>query len=462
MGADMTEGTVVKWLKEEGDSVARGDKLAEIETDKTVVEMESYSNGLLRKIVVGEGIKVNVGELIAYIGDAGDELPFIAGEAEADEPEPEMVAEPEVVEAPPPAPAPVPAAVPALVPGGRIKASPMARRLARERGIDIALVPGTGPGGRITRDDVLSWTPPPVEKVAEEVPAEEEVVEAPVAEVAEEAPVAEVAEEEPAEEAVEEAPAEEVAEEALSEEAPATSVAPALSGLIDASDELLTSMRQAIARVTVRSKTEKPHFYVTVSVDATEMMNLRASVNEALDGTGTRISVNDVIIKACVNALQAHPKFNKYFEDDRLVGQSGVNVGIAISLESGLIVPALLNCEGMSLSQISQAAKDLGRRARGDGSPLTQEEMTGGTFAISNMGMLDVESFSAIIVPPQTAILAVGSVVKTPVVRDGEIVVADIMKATLSVDHRVADGAEGAVFLNEIRKNLENPLRLLV
>ena len=405
MGADMTEGTIVKWLKAEGDAIERGDKLAEIETDKTVVEMEAYSAGLLRKIVVAEGERVPVGELIAYIGDADDEVPETAAPAASEAP----------AAAPPPAP-PTPAAAPAAVPpappaaptpppaGGRVKASPMARRLARERDIDISLIVGTGPGGRITRDDVLSYQPPAA--------------------------------------------------------APAVAASPAPE--IDSSDVPLTSMRQAIARVTVRSKTEKPHFYVTVAVDMTELMRLRMGINEALAESGVRVSVNDMIIKASVKALTAQPKFNKFYEDDRLVGQSDINIGLAIALEQGLIVPALLQCQGKSLVQLSQAAKDLGRRARGDGGTLTQEELTGGTFAISNMGMLDVESFSAIIVPPQSAILATGSVTKTPVVRDDQIVVADIMKATLSVDHRVADGAEGAVFLNEIRKNLENPARLLL
>ena len=402
MGADMTEGTIVKWLKAEGDAVERGDKLAEIETDKTVVEMEAYAGGLLRKIVVAEGGRVPVGELIAYIGDADDEVPEIAAPAaEAPAAPPAPPAAPAVAEPVAPTPAAPPMPPPA---GGRVKASPMARRLARERNIDISQVAGTGPGGRITRDDVLSYQPPA--------------------------------------------------------SAPAIAAAPAPE--IDSSDVPLTSMRQAIARVTVRSKTEKPHFYVTVSADMTELMRLRTGINEALADSGVRVSVNDMIIKASVNALTAQPKFNKFYEDDRLIGQSDINVGLAIALEQGLIVPALLQCQGKSLVELSQAAKDLGRRARGDGGTLTQEELTGGTFAISNMGMLDVESFSAIIVPPQSAILATGSVTKTPVVRDDEIVVADIMKATLSVDHRVADGAEGAVFLNEIRKNLENPARLLL
>ncbi len=405
MGADMTEGTIVKWLKAEGDSVARGDKLAEIETDKTVVEMEAYSQGLLRKIVVAEGGKVPVGDLIAFIGEADDEVPEISAPAAAAAPAETSApaAAPTGPVMAPAAAAPQAAAMPPSA-GGRVKASPMARRLAREQNLDIAQIAGTGPGGRITRDDVLSYRPPALAPVMASAPAPQ----------------------------------------------------------IDSSDVPLTSMRQAIARVTVRSKTEKPHFYVTVAIDMTDLMRLRTGLNEALADSGVRVSVNDMIIKASANALIAKPKFNKFYEDDRLVGQANINIGIAIALEEGLIVPALLHCQGKSLPELSRAAKDLGRRARGDGGTLTQEELTGGTFAISNMGMLNVESFSAIIVPPQSAVLATGSVTKTPVVRDDQIVVADIMKATISVDHRVADGAEGAVFLNEIRKNLENPARLLI
>ncbi len=421
MGADMTEGTVVKWLKSEGDDVARGDKLAEIETDKTVVEMEAYNAGILRRIVLGDGTRAPVGSLLAYIGDADDELPEIADDSDDSEPaeEPELevedvAAEPEpvTVSAPEPAPvaevaAPAPAPPAPTVEGGRIKASPLARRLAREKGYDIAAIPGTGPGGRITRDDVLGFTPAPAF-------------------------------------------------------APSGVGAASPKVQFDGSDIELSSMRQAIARVTVRSKTEAPHYYVTTGVDMTESMSFRAQLNAELAESGVRVSVNDMIIKALAMAIVKHPKWNTTFEDDRLAGHDNVNIGVAIALEAGLIVPALIGVENMSLVDIANASKDLGRRARGDGGTLTQEELTGGTFSTSNLGMFGIDTFAAIIVPPQSGILAVGAVKPTPVVQDGEIVVRQVMNATVSADHRVGDGAEAAVLLNEVKDNLERPLRLIL
>ena len=413
MGADMTEGTVVKWLKNEGDEVARGDKLAEIETDKTVVEMEAYNAGILRRIVLGDGTKAPVGSLLAYIGDANDELPEadVASAAPAVE-EPELELE---VAVPEPAPVPEPvelvAAAPAppapTVEGGRIKASPLARRLAGEKGFDLAAIAGTGPGGRVTRDDVLGFTPAPA-----------------------------------------------FAPSGVAVAAPSVS--------IDGSDIELTTMRQAIARVTVRSKTEAPHYYVTTGVDMTDAMAFRAQLNAELESSGSRVSVNDMIIKALAMAIVKYPKWNTTFHDDRLEGHDSVNIGVAIALEAGLIVPALLGVHNMSLVDISNASKDLGGRARGQGGTLTQEELTGGTFSTSNLGMFGIDTFAAIIVPPQAGILAVGAVKPTPVVHDGEIVARQIMNATVSADHRVGDGAEAAVLLNEVKDSLERPLRLIL
>ena len=412
MGADMTEGTVVKWLKNEGDEVARGDKLAEIETDKTVVEMEAYNAGVLRRIVLGDGTKAPVGSLLAYIGDANDELPEadMAPAAPVAEPEPEVELE---VAVPEPAAAPVEtaSAAPALpaptVEGGRIKASPLARRLAGEKGFELAAIPGTGPGGRITRDDVLGFTPAPA-----------------------------------------------FAPSGVGVAAPSVS--------IDGSDIELTTMRQAIARVTVRSKTEAPHYYVTTGVDMTDAMLFRAQLNAELEDSGARVSVNDMIIKALAMAIVKYPKWNTTFHIDRLEGHDSVNIGVAIALEAGLIVPALLGVHNMSLVDISNASKDLGRRARGDGGSLTQEELTGGTFSTSNLGMFGIDTFAAIIVPPQAGILAVGAVKPTPVVEDDEIVVRQVMNATVSADHRVGDGAEAAILLNEVKDSLERPLRLIL
>ncbi len=416
MGADMTEGTVVKWLKNEGDEVARGDKLAEIETDKTVVEMEAYNAGILRRIVLGDGTKAPVGSLLAYIGGADDELP--GAEVASPAPVAETVAEPEPeveleVAVPQPALEPVEtvAAAPAppspTVEGSRIKASPLARRLASEKGFELAAIPGTGPGGRITRDDVLGFTPAPA-----------------------------------------------FAPSGVGVAAPSVS--------IDGSDIELTTMRQAIARVTVRSKTEAPHYYVTTGVDMTDAMSFRAQLNAELEASGARVSVNDMIIKALAMAIVKYPKWNTTFHMDRLEGHNSVNIGVAIALEAGLIVPALLGVHNMSLVDISNASKDLGRRARGDGGTLTQEELTGGTFSTSNLGMFGIDTFAAIIVPPQAGILAVGAVKPTPVVEDGEVVVRQVMNATVSADHRVGDGAEAAILLNEVKDSLERPLRLIL
>ncbi|MBT3943692.1 MAG: 2-oxo acid dehydrogenase subunit E2 [Chloroflexi bacterium] len=404
MGADMTEGTVVKWLKSEGDEVSRGDILAEIETDKTVVEMEAYGSGLLRKIVIGEGTKVPVGDLIAYIGDADDDVPEGASAA------PAVVAP--VAEAAPAVAATDAPPASAPVSTGRVKASPVARKIAAERGIDLATITGTGPGGRITRADVEGLSAAPTA-----TPSASPVV------------------------------------------ATASSVAPVtLSG----EDIPLSSMRQAIARVTVRSKTENPHYYIDLSIDMTQAMSVRQGLNEEVGDAGPRISVNDMIVRACVKAISKYPKLNTTFADDHLIAHADINIGIAIALEVGLMVPAIMRTQNMSLLEISAATKDLANRVRGEGGSLSQEENTAGTFSISNMGMLGVDNFQAIIVPPQSAILAVGAVSPTPVVRDGEIVVRQMMKASLSADHRVTDGAEGGVFLGEIRRLLENPVSLLV
>jgi len=411
MGADMTEGTIVKWLKAEGDQVGRGDKLAEVETDKTVVEMEAYAEGLLRKIVVSEGSLVQVGAVIAFIGDADDDIPEVATAAPAAEAAPEAPAATPAPAAPAPTPAPEPvqqaAPAPVAVPasqGGRIKASPIARKIAEEKGVDIAAITGTGPGGRITKSDVENFTPSPGFAVS-----------------GGRSPV-----------------------------------------VLDGSDTPLSSMRQAIARVTVRSKTEAPHYYVTHEIDMSAAMTFRRQLNEALAEEGDRVSVNDLILMALTKALIKYPKWNSFFDGDKLIGHPSINLGVAIALDEGLIVPAVIDIQNMSLVEISRAVRDLGKRARGDGGNLTQAELTQGTFGTSNLGMFGTDTFSAIIVPPNAGIIAVGTVKEKPVVRDGKVVVASMMNATISADHRVGDGAEAAVFLGEFQKNLENPARLML
>ena len=408
MGADMTEGTIAKWLKAEGDQISRGDKLAEIETDKTVVEMEAYADGVLRRITVEEGSLVQVGTVIAYIGDPEDEIP-------------EAVSDPVVAESDTQpseqsdAPAPVdsvlakndaatePITAVSSVAGSRVKASPIARKIAAEKGIDITPVPGTGPGSRITKADVENFTP----------------------------------------------------------SAQFASSGVSRSVAIDGSDTPLSSMRQAIARVTVRSKTESPHYYVTHEVNMGAAMTFRSQLNEALDD-GSRVSVNDMVLKAVATSLVKYPKWNSSFDGDKLVGHSEINLGVAIALDEGLIVPAVMGIQNMSLVEISQAVRDLGSRARGEGGTLTQDELTKGTFGTSNLGMFGTDTFAAIIVPPNAGIIAVGAVKEKPIVDSGNVVVGQTMNATISADHRVGDGAEAAIFLSEFQKTLENPVRLML
>ena len=292
---------------------------------------------------------------------------------------------------------------------GRVMASPLARRLAGEQGIDLATVRGTGPGGRIVEADINA------------------------------AAAALAAAPEPA-------PATAVAAE------PAT--APEGAGRED-----LSRMRQAIARVTSDSKRDAPHFYVAVDIDMTAAMALRRDVNDELPSS-SRVSVNDLIVKASALAIGKHPKFNSFFRGDHLQMNPSVNVGIAIALESGLIVPGIPQCENRTLAQIAAASRDLIDRA--NNGTLQAEEYAGTTYSVSNLGMFDVDSFTAIIFPPHAAILAVGAVKEQPVARDGQLAIAEIMKSTLSVDHRVADGAEAAQFLMEIKRLLEKPVSLLL
>ena len=375
MGYDMREGTVVHWHKNEGEAVTRGEIIADIETDKAVIEMPAYVAGVMGKIVVETGHMVPVGELIAVITEPGEEVPPLETLAGKEAPAATTEAATTGIAL---------AAEPATAaPTTEVRASPIARRLARENGIDLGRITGTGPGGRITEADVTSYV----------------------------------------------------------ETAPTTTTA-----VVPIGERVeLSRMRQAIARVTSQSKREAPHFYVTSEIDMTAAMALRQKGNEASKGDD-RVSVNDLIIKACARVLQTHPKFNASFRGDHLELHPYVN--IAIALEQGLIVAAIPNCQEMSLAQISQASRDLVQRA--EGGTLRPEEYEA-TFSISNMGMYDVDSFAAIIFPPNAAVLAVGMVKEQPVVREGQIVVA----------HRVADGAEAARFLVELKRVLENPVTLI-
>ena len=448
MGYDMHEGKVVRWLKKEGEEVTRGEVIAEIETDKATVEYEAYTGGVMAKIVAEEGVAIPVGGLIAVMTAPGEAIPEdiltdAAIASAADSPAPAAAA----VEAPE---APIPAAA-APADTEEVRASPLARRLAKERGFDLATITGTGPGGRITEADIP-------EQGAAAAPAalassNGYIKASPLAKrLARERGIdlATLTGTGPGGRVIEVDVPEHAGPAAAGSAAPATLV----------SDNVeLSRMRQAIARVTSDSKRDAPHFYVAVDVDMTKAMSFRRDLNDELDAEN-RVSVNDLIVKASAIAIGRHPKFNSFFRDDHLQMNAAINVGIAIALESGLIVPGINGCERKSLVEIAAASRDLVSRA--NSGTLRNDEYSGTTFSVSNLGAFDIESFTAIIFPPHAAILAVGTVKEQPVVRDGELAIAQIMKATLSTDHRVADGAEAAQFLVEIKKLLQNPISLVI
>ena len=398
MGYDMREGTVVKWYKGEGEEVARGEVIADIETDKATVEFEAYTSGVLRRIIADEGVSIPVGELIAVIAGADevlDEIPTSSTDDPEDAVTPVATTsqkQNDIGETT----APVPPQ------DTRLRASPIARRLAKEKNIDLAVVTGTGPGGRITEQDVLEFV----------------------------SPVA------------------------------TSGQQPNIPSSVGSGDKVeLSRMRQVIAKVTSDSKREAPHFYVTAEIDMGKAMEFRRDINDSFPADN-RVSVNDMVLKASSIVLEQYPKFNGSFQENYLQLNSSINIGMAIALEAGLIVPGINDCGNKSLRQIAAASKDLIDRA--NNGTLRNEEYSGTTFSVSNLGMFDVDSFAAIIFPPHAAVLAVGTVRQQPVVKDGQITVGQVMKATLSTDHRVADGAEAAQFLVEIKKLLETPVSLLL
>jgi len=392
MGYDMTEGTIAKWIKKEGDQVKRGEIIAEIETDKATIEMEADASGILRKIIVPEGVKVPVHEAIAFIGTADEVIPENKGQEADSRPIPAAQTDSDE---------PIGVESQSQSIGGHdgqdVRVSPIARRLASENGIDIQKVPGTGPGGRITKEDILGF----IEQSDKPSPD---------------------------------------------------------SNKTSGNRLPLSNMGQAIARRTQQAKQEIPHYYVSVSIDMTRALEFRAKLNHS-GAPEEKVSVNDLIIKACSLALADYPMFNSIFAGDHLQVSSAINIGVAISLDEGLIVPAILNCEDKSLHDIARATKSLGERARSG--RLGQAEYTAGTFSISNLGMYQIDSFAAIIVAPQSAVLAVGTVKPQPAVTADKIVIKNIMQATLSADHRVSNGTDSALFITKIRQLLENPDSLI-
>ncbi len=409
MGFDMTEGTIERWLKKEGDEVKRGEVIAEIQTDKVNIEIEAFDSGILSKIIAQPGQKVPVGGTIAIISAPGEKVEERAPAAAAPPGTPGEAMRQPLMTRPP------------QVNGRsqeRIKASPVAKRLAQERGIDLSQVTGTGPGGRITRDDVEAFRPTP-----RAVPPTPPPRPAPAV------------------------PPRPAAPPAVPAPMPGVQVQPH------------SRMRQAIGRAMTTSKQQVPHFYVTVEIDMGEALKLRNMLNERLE-EDARISINDLVVKATALALRKFPALNAYYTEQGLELHDQVNMSIAVAVENGLITPVLHDVAGKSLGEIARRTRDLIHRTKSGG--LKAEELQGGTFTISNLGMYDVEEFIAIINPPQAAILAVGSVKRTPVVRGDEIAITDVIKVTISADHRVTDGAEAARFLGEVKRILQDPVNLLL
>jgi pyruvate dehydrogenase E2 component (dihydrolipoamide acetyltransferase) len=410
----MEEGQLVQWLKAEGDDIANGDILAEIETDKATMELVARGDGVLRKIFLAAGSTADVGSVIGVIAAADEDISDIAGVtggAAASTPAatPEAAADTAPAPAAQTLPEPSPTAAPTLpapaANGGRVKASPLARRLAEEMGVDIARVPGSGPGGRVVKRDI---------------------------------------------------------EEAKASGVAAPSVAPATwaTDAAEYEDVPMSQMRKAIAKRLVTSIGPVPTFYLTVDVDMGRVIEARKSINAMLEKDGMRVSINDILLKAMAAALRQHPNCNAQWHDGFVRRFNAVHLGVAVAIEDGLITPVIRNAHAKGIAQISAEVRELAGRAREK--RLMPEEYTGSTFTVSNLGMLGIHEFTAIINPPECGILAVGGIVETPVVVDGEVTVRPRMRITMSCDHRVVDGAQGARFLQTLQGMLEEPTAILL
>ncbi|MBO9698025.1 MAG: pyruvate dehydrogenase complex dihydrolipoamide acetyltransferase [Sphingopyxis sp.] len=417
----MEEGTLAKWLVKEGDTVKSGDLLAEIETDKATMEFEAVDEGVVSQILVAEGTdNVKVGTVIATIAGEGED----ASSAKA-APAPAPAAEPKAAPAPAPAVAPTPVPAPAAVPaasGDRIKASPLAKRLAAEQGIDLKTLTGTGPGGRIVKADLAG------------------------------APAGSAA------------PA--AAAPAAAAAAPAAAPAPAAAGHseipdfgIPHEDEKLSGMRKTIARRLSQSMQESPHIYLTVDIRLDALLRLRGELNASLESRGVKLSVNDMLIKALAVALERVPACNVSFGGDVMRKYSRADISVAVSIPGGLITPIIVDAGGKSMSKISTEMSELAAKAK-EGK-LQPSEYQGGTASISNMGMMGIKQFTAVINPPQAMIMAIGAGEKRPYVVDDALAIATVMSATGSFDHRAIDGADGALLMKTFKELVENPLGLV-
>ena len=418
----MTEGTLIKWHKQVGDSVEIGDIIAEVETDKATMEMEAFDEGTITEILVKEGDKAPIGGVLAVLdGDAAD----------SPAPAPAAASAPAA-----PAPAAAPAAAPAPAvnapsEGTRLKASPLARKVAAEQGIELSSLTGSGPGGRIVRADVLN---------AATSPAASNQASAAAGLAA--------------------------AAKARATTTPAAPAAPAPQAILPTAKEgdqriELSSMRRIIADRLLTSKQTIPHFYLHAEVDMAPLMALRGQINAQAEKThGNKYSVNDFVLKAAINAARAVPAVNASFAGDHIVQFASVGMSVAIAVEDGLVTPVIKNAESKTLLQISQEVKDMAARAKAK--KLKPNEFDGGTITVSNLGAWGVEFFDAIVNPPQSLIVSVGAAIEKPVVKDGQIVPGLRMNLGISCDHRVVDGAVAAQFLAEMKKLLEQPALMLI
>ncbi|WP_435138620.1 pyruvate dehydrogenase complex dihydrolipoamide acetyltransferase [Formosa sp. A9] len=407
----MEEGTVATWLKKEGDTVEEGDILAEIETDKATMEFESFNAGTLLYVGLKEGESAKVDSLLAIIGPAGTDVSGVVsnfGSAAPAAPKQEASKSEAPKEAPkaeakeaPKTTATKPAT--STTDGGRLFVSPLAKKIAEEKGINLSQVKGSGENGRIVKRDIENFTPP-----------------------------------------------------AATTAAPA-SASVAAQGVEDFEEKSNSQMRKVIAKRLSESKFTAPHYYLNVEFDMENAMAFRKQVNEIPD---TKISFNDIVVKACAKALKLHPQVNSQWFADKMRLNHHVNIGVAVAVEDGLVVPVVKFADTLSLPQIGASVKDFAGRARNK--KLTPAEMEGSTFTISNLGMFGIESFTSIINQPNSAILSVGAIVQKPVVKNGEIVVGHTMKLCLACDHRTVDGATGAEFLQTLKGFIENPLSMLM
>lgn len=406
----MTEGVIAGWNKNVGDTVKKGDVLAEIETDKATMELESYKNGKLLYQGAKKGEKIAVNDLLCIIGEEGKvDVNAVVAAAKGGGGAAAAPAASQAADASQPAaqPAETAAQPEASTTNGRVKASPLAKKLAAEKGIDINKVNGSGDGGRIIKSDVDNYKP----AAAAQAPA--------------------------------------------AKASSATSQAPA--GVVSFDEVPVSQMRKVIAKRLAESKFTAPHFYVTIAIDMDAAVASRAKLNEV---SKVKISFNDLVLKACAVALKQHPAVNSSWLGDKIRVNHHVNIGVAVAVEDGLLVPVVRFADTKSLSQIAAEVKEAAQKAKDK--KLQPADWEGNTFTISNLGMFGVDEFTAIINPPDACILAIGGISQVPVVKNGAIVPGNVMKVTLSCDHRVVDGATGAAFLQTLKSLLEEPLRMLV